>query len=46
MPGGGMCMWPRLSPWLITTKRYWPGVLNLLSSEGIRVPRGRYAKIY
>jgi len=46
MPADGMSMWPPLFLWLTTTGRCWLGGLKLRSSEGIRVPRGWYAKIY
>ena len=35
-----------LFPWHIIIERCWRGVFKLRSLEGIRVPRGRYAKIY
>jgi hypothetical protein len=41
-----MSILSRLFRWLTITEQCWPGVIKLRSSEGIRFPRGRYAKIY
>jgi len=45
MPADGMSMLLRLFRLPIIIERCWLGSLRLRSSEGIQVPRGRYANV-